>query len=1104
MKAKIIFISLLLIGAVNFLFGQVLPDSTQLSAYHHLSTKYDDNISVHWSETNGSPDIITFSSPVVYDKNQEKSVRDFLKEIHSLFKFRVMKDSLVLVKQKNNKGIEYFRYQQTYKNIPVKGGEYVVTVLEDGRIRTALGSFYKDIQISGESGITYEEALVSALKNPPDNRVLRDSLISYDLAVYPDGENFYLVYELHVPGSKDGESWCYVIDAVNGNVINISDDMIYSQAYAYLRHPGLDASYTTISPLNNIYDNGYLRGTYAYILNSEGSAAYNASNDFRYSTDNTHFDEANLYYHVDKVADFFRDMGFDEFTQIIAYAHYDFYDDGDPSPNASYNSSDHKLRFSDGQGVSGYNSFAREDKIIYHEYTHAVTDYVADLVYSYTESGAIHEGNSDYFAASLTEREVIGEYACSAYQRDISNPLISNYFEYISDPDFPDVEPHDGGELWSVCLWDLRGELGSTVTDELIFDGLSAIPTTCTFLQYRQAIINADINNNDGCNVNSIKHVFYLRGIGTDEESVTISGTLQSDETWYCTQTLSGNVTVPSGMTLTINSGATVTLNGHSIISTGGTISRSGGATISGLRATLTANTVLRGLCSSIQAAATNATSTNEIWIVAGNFNENVSISNKYSLSIFGNYDYMPFGRLTVTNCDCFYGYNFRAGSVYINNASYVMLSDLTVYGADLSTIGFTLYNSETYFADNLSAQNLQAGITCTDGTEADIGQSLLMYNLRGVDSYNGSNVGVYYTRFCGTALDLKTYNFSSIDAGFCYYDGGTPSTSGSNITHNGDLSCPVGKSILQTENSNDAISIAEENSSDFGKINSSYFALNKRLSNAFKEKTEFNKEAFCADYEQVITDFKEYIRNNPDSPLARLALIATAKSYRRIDDLRGKSDFIDMKNFLDDVIENPGSPALKQQAERQMLDYYRLTNDFTKAIETADKIMEKYKEDADYVCGVLYGKGLILSHETSNKEDAASCFSEIMKNYGDNPLTDMAANELRILGETVEEEKNIETTESEGITLSANPNPFNPSTNLTFNLPEEANVGIVIYDLLGRKVWEQARMSYTAGKHTVTWQGVNKAGQKVSTGTYIVRLQSEKFNATQKILLMK
>ena len=42
------------------------------------------------------------------------------------------------------------------------------------------------------------------------------------------------------------------------------------------------------------------------------------------------------------------------------------------------------------------------------------------------------------------------------------------------------------------------------------------------------------------------------------------------------------------------------------------------------------------------------------------------------------------------------------------------------------------------------------------------------------------------------------------------------------------------------------------------------------------------------------------------------------------------------------------------------MIDYYRLTNDYTEAIKTADNIIEKYQKDTNYVCGALYAKGLI------------------------------------------------------------------------------------------------------------------------------------------------
>lgn len=60
------------------------------------------------------------------------------------------------------------------------------------------------------------------------------------------------------------------------------------------------------------------------------------------------------------------------------------------------------------------------------------------------------------------------------------------------------------------------------------------------------------------------------------------------------------------------------------------------GATINGLRATLTANLDLRGYCGRIQTAANSLESTNEIRIKNGDFEEDVNIYNKYSLTLSG------------------------------------------------------------------------------------------------------------------------------------------------------------------------------------------------------------------------------------------------------------------------------------------------------------------------------------------------------------------------------------------------------------------------------------------------------------------------------------
>ncbi|MEX1139400.1 MAG: M36 family metallopeptidase [Bacteroidota bacterium] len=166
-----------------------------------------------------------------------------------------------------------------------------------------------------------------------------------------------------------------------------------------------------------------------------------------------------------------------------------------------------------------------------HEYTHAVTDHVADLSYGYSQTGAIHEGNSDYFAAAFTGRTLINEYACYGYsihQRNIASPRITNFSQYQQaqyyNP-YQIYEPHVGGELWSRCLWDLRSHQSiGWVADYLIYYGLFGIPTTSSFLQYRQAIINADINYFSGAHKKIIEHLFYTRGIGPDSLGVTISG----------------------------------------------------------------------------------------------------------------------------------------------------------------------------------------------------------------------------------------------------------------------------------------------------------------------------------------------------------------------------------------------------------------------------------------------------------------------------------------------------------------------------------------------------------------------------------------------------
>ncbi|MCD6233967.1 MAG: hypothetical protein J7K63_02860, partial [Candidatus Marinimicrobia bacterium] len=97
----------------------------------------------------------------------------------------------------------------------------------------------------------------------------------------------------------------------------------------------------------------------------------------------------------------------------------------------------------------------------------------------------------------------------------------------------------------------------------------------------------------------------------TPKPFTTTSGILSYDETWSVTHSLTGNVFVPSGITLTISNSTNITLNGYSIISTDGTITIEPGATInsSNSHTRLITGSAIKGIYSTIASAMSAATS---------------------------------------------------------------------------------------------------------------------------------------------------------------------------------------------------------------------------------------------------------------------------------------------------------------------------------------------------------------------------------------------------------------------------------------------------------------------------------------------------------------
>ena len=78
-------------------------------------------------------------------------------------------------------------------------------------------------------------------------------------------------------------------------------------------------------------------------------------------------------------------------------------------------------------------------------------------------------------------------------------------------------------------------------------------------------------------------------------------------------------------------------------------------------------------------------------------------------------------------------------------------------------------------------------------------------------------------------------------------------------------------------------------------------------------------------------------------------------------------------------------------------------------------------------------------------------------------------------------------------------PNPFNPQTNIYFSLPESQHVRIVIMNMLGEEIIELINNDLAAGTFKLSYNAEN-----LSSGLYLFRLETVKFNEIRKMLLIK
>ncbi|HKR59518.1 MAG TPA: M36 family metallopeptidase [Pyrinomonadaceae bacterium] len=263
--------------------------------------------------------------------------------------------------------------------------------------------------------------------------------------------------------------------------------------------------------------------------------------------------------------------------------------------------------------------------VVFHEYGHGISNRLignGSTALSGTQSGAMGEGWSDYWAITINGDGAVGEYVTNnpngirrAAYTVPANPVHDSY----ADVGAGGFQVHRDGEVWAATLWDLRTQLGATISDNIVLNGMKFTPTRPSFLAARDGILQADQSLNGGANRCAIWTVFARHGmgvsaVGNDGTTHVAATDLPSDCGGTCSYSINptsssqpagggtGSVTVTAGTGcawtavsnagfITITSGSSGSGNGtvnYSVAANTGTGSRNGTMTIAGLTFTVT------------------------------------------------------------------------------------------------------------------------------------------------------------------------------------------------------------------------------------------------------------------------------------------------------------------------------------------------------------------------------------------------------------------------------------------------------------------------------------------------------------------------------------
>lgn len=255
--------------------------------------------------------------------------------------------------------------------------------------------------------------------------------------------------------------------------------------------------------------------------------------------------------------------------------------------------------------------------------------------------------------------------------------------------------------------------------------------------------------------------------------------------------------------------------------------------------------------------------------------------------------------------------------------------------------------------------------------------------------------------------------------------------------------------------------------------------------------------------YDEAIPLFLEVFKSNKDALVGKYALIKIEECFTQA----GKKDFLEYsKKELKPIIKT----ATETFVVLLELETHQLVNagSYKEAMENLFLIKEKYNLNEEIGKNTLYRIGVFYSDLYGDKKNAQKYFDELKTKYPKDDLVNLIDRwlntkdgELKSGSYIAVAQAAAETpaAENSGVAVENYPNPFNPSTRISFTIPQKSQIKLKVFDVLGREVANLADGVYEIGRYEVTFDASN-----LPSGVYFYNLTTGTSSITKKMLLIK